>query len=553
MNTPNLNNNIEKVYSLSPLQEGMLFHQMLNEKSGNYVVQTSLKIKGDFSVDVANESIQLLARKHEALRTMIPLNRFRKPVQIVLRDRLIDFEELDFQEYSSEEQEAEIEKFLEQDSKRGFDFEKASNFRVAIIRLSQDEWMMIWSFHHIIIDGWCLPILFENYLNFYFALKKGESKESIISAIKNTRNLKTSYGDYIKWLQRKDKEEDYKYWDELLHGYDTDAKIQSLGNEEISDKTVLEYSIPFTESEYHTIREKMASYNVTVSTLIETAWGLLLQSYSGSNDVVYGKVVSGRDIMLPGIEETVGLFINTIPSRVQVNSDITCLELLLKMQNQGTNSLDYQHCSLADIQSRSLNKSLINSVYAFENFVTKEGILSEQEGLSFEIIKAREQTNYPLTLRVNQLKTLQLDMLYNPSLFSEYDIKRILLQLKKTSLQLALHPDKLVDSINIITDEEKAIITGIFNDLERNYDEVNIKEIFEEIADKLPNKTALVFEDKEMTYGELNKKSNELAHKLIEVGVKKEEPVVILGERSLELVIGIVGVLKAGASYVPID
>ncbi|WP_339251672.1 amino acid adenylation domain-containing protein [Sporosarcina sp. FSL W8-0480] len=553
MSTHNLNNNIEKVYSLSPLQEGMLFHQIVNEKSGNYVVQTSLKIKGDFSVELANESIQLLAQKHEVLRTMIPLNRFKKPVQIVLKDRQIEFTKLDLQELSGVEQEVEVEKFLEQDVKRGFDFEKSTNFRVAAIRLSKGEWILVWSFHHIIIDGWCLPILFEDFLNNYFALQKGESKENIMSAIKNSNRSKTTYGDYIKWLQMKDEEEGYTYWDNLLHGYDTNAKIQSFGNKEITDSSVLEFSIPFTETEFNIVKERMVAYNVTISTLIETAWGVVLQSYSGSNDVVFGKVVSGRDISLPNIEETVGLFINTIPTRVEATDEISCMELLHNMQNQGANSLDYQHSSLAEIQSRSMNKGLIHSVYAFENFVTNEGILSEKEGLSFEISKAREQTNYPLTLRVSHLDTLQLDLLYDPSLFSENDIRRILLQLKKTVLHFALHPDSKVESINSITDEEEAMIIREFNHSTGNYDEFSVSALFEEMATKFPDKTALRFGDKGMSYDELNKRANAMAHTLIELGVEKEEPVIIYGERSLELLVGIMGILKAGASYVPID
>lgn len=147
MSKQQLNKNIEKIYPLSPLQEGMLYHQLLDQKSGDYVVQTTLKINGDFSVDLAKESIQLLAAKHDVLRTIIPLNRFKKPVQIVLREKEIEFNKFNFQEYSLEEQENKIDEFLKKDVERGFDFEKSPNFRVAIIKLSHNEWIMVWSFH----------------------------------------------------------------------------------------------------------------------------------------------------------------------------------------------------------------------------------------------------------------------------------------------------------------------------------------------------------------------------------------------------------------------
>ncbi|MBS4535928.1 hypothetical protein GOQ29_09910, partial [Clostridium sp. D2Q-14] len=495
MSKQQLNKNIEKIYPLSPLQEGMLYHQLLDEKSGDYVVQTTLKINGKFSVDVAKESIQLLATKHDVLRTIIPLNRFKKSVQIVLKEKEIEFKKFDFQGYSSEEQEIRIDEFLKKDVERGFDFEKSSNFRVAIIKLSHDEWIMVWSFHHIIIDGWCLSILFQDYLSYYFALKKGESKEKIVTSIKNSKSVELSYSQYIKWLERQEKEEVYKYWEELLDGYETDAKIDSFSGEKVNGNKISESNLFFESYEYKAIKEKSASYNVTVSTMIEAAWGLLLQFYSGSNDVVFGKVVSGRDISLPGIEKSVGLFINTIPSRVKTSEDMSCIELLNNIQNQGTKSLEYQHCSLADIQSRTFKGDFIHSVYAFENFLTNPGILSEQEGLTFEIIKSREQTNYPLTLRVNQLGTLRLDMLYNTNLFSEKDINLILSHLKEIVIYFALNPDSLVSSIDIITDEEKNEITKVFNDVEIDHNkDLNVKEIFEKTVDKYPNKTALVYE-----------------------------------------------------------
>src|SRR5699024_5291310 len=204
--------------------------------------------------------------------------------------------------------------------------------------------------------------------------------------------------------------------------------------------------------------------------------------------------------------------------------------------------------------ARTFKGDFIHSVYAFENFLTKPGILSEQEGLTFEIIKSREQTNYPLTLRVNPLGTLKMDMLYNPNLFAEKDISRILSQLREIVLYFASNPDSLVSSMDIITEEEKHKITKVFNNPEINYNnDPNVKEIFEEIVNKYHNKTALVYEDEAVCYEELNKRSNELAHKLLKLGVKKEEPIAILSERSLELMVGILATLKVGACYVPID
>ncbi|MGO1370116.1 MAG: condensation domain-containing protein, partial [Senegalia sp. (in: firmicutes)] len=529
MDKDQLNKNIEKIYSLSPLQEGMLYHQILDEKSGNYVVQTTLKINGNLSVDLAKESIQLLAKKHDVLRTLIPLNRFKKSVQIVLKEKEIEFKEFDFQVFSSEEQEIKIDEFLKKDVERGFDFEKSSNFRVAIIKSSYNEWIMVWSFHHIIIDGWCLSILFQDYLSYYFALKNGQSKKNIITSINNSKSYGLSYNEYIKWLEKQDKEQVYKYWEEFLDGYETDVKIDSFSDEKLNNNMISELSLSFSQSEYKLIKEKFVFYNVTLSTMIEAAWGLLLQTYSGSNDVVFGKVVSGRDISLPGIEEAVGLFINTIPTRVKINDDISCIELLNKIQSQGTQSLEYQHCSLANIQSRTFKGEFIHSVYAFENFLMNTEVLSEQEGLTFEIIKSREQTNYPLTLRVNQIGTLRLDILYNTNIYSEKDINMFLSQLKKIVIHFALNPDSLVSSMDIITDEEKSKITKVFNNPETTYNKnLNVKDIFEETVNKYPNKIAVVYEDEKISYDELNKKANQLAHKLLKLGVKKEEPVVIL-------------------------
>ena len=307
-----------------------------------------------------------------------------------------------------------------------------------------------------------------------------------------------------------------------------------------------------TTEKIKNVAERVGS---TINTVAETAVGIMLQSYSGSKDVVFGKVVSGRNADIPGIEDIVGLFINTIPVRVTAENGETVTELIKRQQKKSIESTNYDYCSLADIQKKTAQGSeLIKVLYVFENYGSgsEEGN-SENSGITLE--SGREQTNYGISISGFEFEgKLSFKIMYDPNIYCEEEVRMVLERLLKICEEIANKPDAKVCELETVTEAEKQLILNDFNATETEYPrDKTVVELFEEQVKKTPGNTALVFEDKKLTYAELNARANSLAHRLRELGVKPDDFVAIIADRSIEMIVGIYGIIKAGGAYVPID
>ncbi|WP_197237923.1 non-ribosomal peptide synthetase, partial [Lysinibacillus sphaericus] len=328
---------------------------------------------------------------------------------------------------------------------------------------------------------------------------------------------------------------------------------------ESSDEQMRRQRIAVDRKVTSTLQRIAEQNGSTINTVAEVICGIMLQVCTRNQDVVFGKVVSGRNADIKGIEDMVGLFINTIPVRVRTEDKMSIRELLKKQQEQGNESTSYDYYSLAEIQNETLQGTeLIKVLYVFENHMS--GLESEQQEkdndqmtIAFE--QAREQTNYAISIAGYEMDgALGFDIMYNPNQFSEEDIQRLLERLVKISEEIAENPDRQVAEIETVTEDEKEKILHDFNATKTEYPrEKTVVELFEEQAAKTPDQIALVFEGEEVSYRELNERANVLAHKLRELGVKPDDFVAIMAERSIEMITGIYGIIKAGAAYVPID
>jgi amino acid adenylation domain-containing protein/non-ribosomal peptide synthase protein (TIGR01720 family) len=544
--------NIEKIYGLTPMQEGILYHKLLNEDSAEYVLQSAFKYKGILNIEKMEQSLSLLAIKHEVLRTAFNIAETGIPLQVILRDRRV---ELNINESADESM---LESLCRADISRGFDLKADSLLRVTVIRKSDEESVILWTMHHIISDGWCLSLLFNDFLENYIKLMAGNDYENLKREVETAKSATGSYQEYVCLFEQKGIEIGLRYWEQLLDGYSEPAAIAPIQAKE-TDNAVERIGIKIDSETSAKLQDLAQKEKITLNNIAEVAWGIVLQKYNRTEDVVFGKVVSGRDVPIKGIESIVGLFINTVPIRVQNNQNTTIRTLLQLVHKQGMESSEYDYCSLVEVQGRTeLGRYLFSTLFVFENYYVDERVFvkagSLQMGGSVIEQGSREQTNYDLTVSVHYSDCLHFDIMYDPKVYGKAEVGLLLRRIELVIVEIAADPDKRVANIELISDSEREMILHGFNDTYSDYPRKKaIHQLFEEQAERIPDNVALVFDGKSMTYERLNARANQVARVLRDRGVKPNNIVGIMVGRSFEMIVGILGILKAGGAYLPLD
>ncbi|HII08744.1 MAG TPA: amino acid adenylation domain-containing protein [Methanosphaera sp.] len=556
-----VNDKIQDVYGLTPLQEGMLYHNLSDDDSTAYVTQTVFRFNKNINTNMFKEALYLLSRRYDALRTMFVYEKLKEPKQIVLKDRKLECSIIDLSDDDELVKKYKIERLLNDDVNRNFDLKKDSLLRATVLLLNSESSIIVLTIHHIIMDGWCDNIVFSKLFEYYFRLENGESIIMLKNEIDEEISRGSLFSDYIKWLNRQDKEKAKKYWEIELDGYENNIEIDPLNKPELNtEEQVRELIGELDKDKTEKLKKFADSIETTINTVAEVAVGILLQKYSRSNDVVFGKVVSGRNAPINGIEEIVGLFINTIPVRITTDKDMTITELIKKQQIKDIESTSYDYYSLAEIQNNTVLKSeLIKQTFVFENHASGLNTEANEEKEDNEQLiimeSSREQTHYGISFAAMEIDDkLCFNILYNPNQYCDEEVKLIVDKLIKICEQIVVNPNGKVSEIEFVNEEEKIIVLEKFNDTEKIYSsDKTIVDIFEEQVVKTPEKDAVVFEDSKLTYRELNEKANAIAQKLRETGIKQDDFVAIISDRSLEMIEAIFGVIKSGGAYVPID
>ncbi|MEC0249589.1 condensation domain-containing protein, partial [Paenibacillus chitinolyticus] len=552
-----LGSNIENIYSLTPVQEGMLYHKLMNGDSTAYVVQHRFELNGLINEQKVKEAIELVTMKHDVLRTSIVYEKLTMPRQIILKNRTIEYERIDLSDIAAYDRNNKMDMIAQLDVERGFDLQRDSLLRVKLVHFGANQYKMLWTIHHIIIDGWSLSILFSDFKTYYDMLEHGKSLQSIMSIVEADKKRIEKYGDYVKWLEQQNTIEGIAYWEKLLSDYDGTADIKSMEQTPLAVETVSLSEMKLSKEQTASLQNLAATHHITMNTIVETAWGIVLQAYTGSKDVVYGKVISGRHVAIRGIEKIVGPFIVTIPARIRYTEDDRVVEVLHSTQLQGTQSTAYSYCPLQQIMSLTKQKSeLIKYLYAFENYELDETLLTQHsEGLGLKIEAYREQTDYDLVLIVNyEHGYLRFQMQYASNHYGSKEIEAMLLRLQVVLLSFANNPERKLAELETITEEEKEQILGAFNDTYLPYaKDKTIPALWEEQVANTPDAIAVVYEDNHVTYDALNRKINQVAWALRRLHIKPDDRVVIVAERSVEMIAGMYGIIKAGGAYVPVD
>ncbi|OLP65658.1 Surfactin synthase subunit 2 [Bacillus pumilus] len=539
---------IQKVYPLTPMQEGMLYHAMLDPNSSSYFTQLELGISGEFDLGLFEKSINELIRTYDILRTAFVYQQLQKPRQVVLAERQTNVYREDISNLNQQEQQKAIDQYKKRVRKQGFHLTNDPLLKVAVFQLNETNWHLIWSNHHIIMDGWSMGVMMKKLFHYY---------ESFRNGLPLDRSQGKPYADYIQWLGKQDKQAAEVYWKERL-----DGAIQHQGllqqKEAKGQYDHKEWTFTWDAEMVETIQDLARQCQVTAPNLFQAVWSVLLGTYHASNDVTFGTVVSGRPPSISGIERMAGLFINTIPVRVTLDQEQTFKQLIQGVQQHALEAESYDYMPLYDIQQKTAaGRQLFDHLVGFENYPLDQELsgdtMSTRLGFSIDVKDGFEQTNFDLNLLVYPGKTWTLKIKYNAVAFEELVIANISKHLTRLMKRITENPEARLHEVSCISEEETEQIEA-WNQTHRDYPKhLSIPELLEERIKAQPDHLALVEGDRSFTYRELGEEIARLASSLLEKGVKPQEPVAIYMNRSADAVIAILAVLHAGAAYVPID
>lgn len=542
--------NIQDIYELSPAQQGILFHSLYSPESGVYFVQIRFTLHGLLNVVAFDRAWQQVVARHTALRTSFYWESLDKPLQVVNLKVKVSLEQHDWRGIAPVEQQERLDAFLESDRKQGFDLSQAPLMRLTLIRVADNSYQFVWSQHHLILDGWSTVLVLKEVVELYDGLSQGKDL---------TLTPSRAYGDYIAWLQQQDLSKAEMFWRQALGGIQAPTPLIGLDADNLSnqeekyDEQLLKLSAETTAA----VQSLARQHQLTLNTLVQGAWALLLGRYSGEEDVVYGSTVSGRPADLVGAELMVGLFINTLPVRVKVDAEQSLLVWLRQLQGQLVEMRQYEYSPLVEIQGWSevpRGVPLFESIVVFENYPVDRSLLERKANLEIQYVSSFEKTNYPLTLTVLPGSELKFAVSYDRRRFDRATITRMLGHFQTLLQGMVTNPKMFLKDLPLLTETEEHQLLVEWNDTWAEYPRnVCIHQLFEAQVERTPDAVAVVFDNEQLTYQQLNSRANQLARYLQKLGVGPEVLVGICVDRSLEMVVGLLGILKAGGAYLPLD
>ncbi len=542
---------IEAIFPLTPMQEGILFHSLMTPGSGMYFEQFSCKIHANLDIPLFQSAWDQIILRHPALRTLITWKNRKQPLQIVRSQVEIPWLTADWREIPAEEHELKIHDFLDTDREKGFNLSEPPLIRLALFQLDETLYQFVWSFHHILLDGWSMRVVLKDVFKTYEASLNGGAPD-----LEATPPFQT----YVRWLQQQDMENAEEYWKTQLKGFYSPTSF-GLSAQNInridSGNQFSEKEIVLTEKLTHSLKNFARVHRITLNTVAQGAWSLLLSQYSQETDVAFGVTISGRPIDISGVDRMVGLLINTLPLRVQVDLEKPLIPWLKNIQVQMLENQTYEFSSLAAIQKWSdvvPGTPLFNSILVFENHPTNLDQPDPAASLKTSDARYIEYSNYPLALLVVPGEQMQVIAVYDQGWFDEETISRLLSHFENILNQMVLKQNAELSELSLMSEAERSLVLHQWNETDAPYPkDTGIHTLIEKYAKETPFNQAVVFEDRILTYGELNEAANALAKNLIDLGVRPDTLVGVYLERSPELIIAILGILKAGGAYVPID
>jgi iturin family lipopeptide synthetase B len=540
---------IQDVYSLTPMQEGMLFHSLANPDSQMYHELFSVRLKAALNISAMEESLQTLVKRHDILRTVFLYKNVDKPKQVVLKERKSDFTYVDIRHFSNrDEKEIYISNYKEKDRARTFDLSKHILFRMALLQIENDEFELYILHHHIILDGWSTGIFFKEFFSIYNQINNGKP-DRLLPA--------TPFKQYINYLNNKDKDATKNFWQEYLAGYDNQAIIPGRPGYHEFKTTYKQNSqvLIIDTSKSQTLNRITSNNELTLNSIMKAIWGILLAKYNQQDDVVFGTVVSGRPSEIDGIEDMIGLFINTVPTRIKIYPNMTFLDLFKGTHHHSASVQEHHYFALTDILNESeLKRNLFNHILAFENYPVDSDLMSDAGKMKVENVNVYEQANYGLSIIIMPGNKITVHFVYNEQEYDDFIIANVLSSYSCILEQMLSNPYMKIKDVELISESEKNIRLHAIHEVKRLIDEtVTISGMIEKQARTHPERNAVVEFEKKLTFRQLDEESSKVARFLVSRGIGHGSFVGVMTHQSIYMAIAMNGILKTGAAFLPID
>ncbi|NNA89636.1 non-ribosomal peptide synthetase [Pseudomonas gessardii] len=548
---------IEDVYPLTPMQEGLLLHTLLEPGTGLYYMQDRYRIHSELNPERFALAWKAVIARHEALRASFCWNVGEAMLQVIHKPGSTPIEYLDWTGTPAEQQEPRLQALLKREREAGFDLLNQAPFHLRLIRVGEARYWFMMSNHHILIDAWCRSLLMNDFFEIYMAL--GEGSEAQLAA-------PPRYRDYIAWLQRQNLAEARQWWQQNLQGFERTTPIPSdrpFLREHAGHSGGMVVGDCYTRLDSRDgaqLRELAQAHQLTVNTFAQAAWALVLRRLSGERDVLFGVTVAGRPVDMPQMQRTVGLFINSIALRVKVPEDdqpCSVRQWLSALLDSNMQLREYEYLPLVTIQEHSelpKGQPLFDSLFVFENAPVEVSVLDRAQSLNATSDSGRTHTNFPLTAVCYPGDDLGLHLSYDQRYFDESTVQGMLAEFKRLLLALVQGFHGEMADLPLMGAQEREFLVHACNQSTHEYPlERSYVELFEAQVAQHPQRIAASCLEQQWTYAELNQRSNRLGHALVAAGVGLDQPVALLAERGLDLLGMIIGSFKAGAGYLPLD
>ncbi|WP_369987355.1 non-ribosomal peptide synthetase [Pseudomonas xanthosomatis] len=546
---------IEDVYPLTPMQEGLLLHTLLEPGTGLYYMQDRYRINSALDPERFAQAWQAVVARHEALRASFSWNAGEAMLQIIHKPGKLAVDYQDWRGQDDAAQEARLQALHKQEREAGFELLREAPFHLRLVRVADERYWFMMSNHHILIDAWCRSLLMNDFFEIYQALGEGRQAQLPVPP---------RYRDYIGWLQRQDLNEARQWWQANLAGFERATAVPSdrpLRHDHAGDGMVVGDCYTRLEaSQGARLRELAQAHQLTVNTFAQAAWALTLARYSGERDVVFGVTVAGRPVSLPQMQRTVGLFINSVALRVQLpqpGESRSVRQWLQGLLERNMQLREYEYLPLVAIQECSelpKGQPLFDSLFVFENAPVETAVLDHAQHLNASSDSGRTHTNFPLTAVCYPGDDLGLHLSFDQRYFDFATVERLLGEFKRLLLALVEGFDGQVDALPLLGADEQRFLLEDCNRSEHAYPLArSYIELFEAQVAVHPERTVARCLEASFDYAGLNLAANRLGHALVAAGVTVDQPVALLAERGLALLGMIVGSFKAGAGYLPLD
>ncbi|AUH39244.1 non-ribosomal peptide synthetase [Streptomyces sp. CMB-StM0423] len=534
---------LAEMWPLSPLQEGLLFHAGFDTDSpGVYTVQFMLDVDGPLDHRRFRAAWAGLLARHPALRASFHRRPSGEAVQLITREVALPWRDADLSALPGPDALAETQALADAERARPIDLAAAPLLRLLLARLGEERHRLVVTTHHILIDGWSMPILLRELAAVYEA--GGD-----LSMLKPA----PSYGQYLAWLRRQDKGRAQAAWRAELAGADEPTLVVPP---EALEGPVVPGRVRFTlGAELSAGAAELArAHGLTVNTVVQGAWALVLARLTGRDDVVFGATAAGRPPELPGVEAMVGLFINTLPVRVRLDPARPAVELLADLQRRQVGLMAHQHIGLPDVQKLAGPGATFDTLVVYENYPLTSAESDDPEALSIRFAgEPQDAGHYPLTLIAWPGEQLRAELFYRRDVCEPGRAETVTASFVRVLEQLVADPAAPVGRLDAVDERRRALVTTQWNDTAAPVPEPLAPEAFGAQVGRSPEAVALVAGDESLSYGELGDRAGRLARYLVAAGVGPEVRVAVVAERSAVLVEALLAVSLAGGVFVPVD